>query len=625
MNIYISSLLILFSTYCFGQEQSEYDIAISKSIKCYQIKDFVNMNLYLIKAEKAISGKDSLTQKAQIFNNYGALKWKLGDYNLSISYYKKAIDIYTKNGNDSLKAGADYNLALALKNLEVYDLATDNFSSALLFYKANQDNKKIIKVYSALGNLFREKKDYEKAEEYQLLALEVSESLKDEKEVSRIFHNLGMLYNENGESEKAKYYLFEARKMKNKLGRGLASNSSQIGQYYLNKNDLDSAEYYFGNSLMELNNGANRSKLAIANWHMGDLHYRKKDYRLADEYLNFAFHIADSMKLSGSLSKILQSQIIIDKILNRTENLISKYELLLIENEKTWGIAEQKSIAGLNVKYETFQKDKEIQLKDNLLNIEQLENDRLTYRNLLLFIGVAATISIIMGLLWFYIKLKKSKETIEIKNVELNEKNEIVDSLHRELNHRTKNYYQMFAGMLKFDLKSTDDYDVQKVLKRYVSRVKAMSEIHRYLLSEKTILGTVKLNLYLSNLLSIIDIALNNNSTKINFQENFIDIDFDYDKALRLGITMNEIVSNSIEHGFIHHTSPSVIINMTTEANNLILTIKDNGIGFKTNVNKKTDPKKGVGIIKNILNSVNGHIKYQNDSTGTLVTILIPK
>lgn len=624
MKIYISSLFVLFSIVGLCQEKSLFDQANVEAKTCYANSDFQCAKTKFEEALQWIQPEDSLTNMAITFNNLSVVCRKLGQYNESITFSQKSFDVYTAIENDSLLAQSNYNYGIALKSLENYDLAIDKFSVALLFFEAKNLKKEMLKVYISLGNLYRDKKDYELSEEYLLMALEVSDSLKNRKEKSRIFHNLGMLYNSSGQSDQANYYLFEARQIKIEIGMSLASNSAQIGQHYLNKNELDSAEHYLKLSLSERELSRNRSKLVTARWHMGDLYIKKQNYQLADQYLNLAFQIADSMQLSGSKAKIIQSQIEVDKALNRSEGLVSKYETLLYLNEETWGVAEQNATARFNVKYQTFQKDQEILRKDNQLVLEQLENERLATRNLLLLIGFVFTLSIIIGFYWFYTRLKKSKAVIEQKNAELEDKNILVDSLHRELSHRTKNYFQMFIGILKYDRRLVEDSKLKGMITRYISRATAMTEIHRYLHSEKTITGTVKLNLYLSNLLNVIDQALNIKANKIKIEETFESIKYDYDMALRLGLAMNEIISNALEHGFKDQKEGLIQLEMKTNNSGLTLKIKDNGHGFNAASKIMDDPTKGTGIIKNILSSVNGYFQYHDQTEGTLAIISIP-
>jgi len=621
MKAHILALFIFCWIFGFGQKGSMFNSEQKKAILSYNNRDYDGMKYHLDEAEKHIRGEDSLIQRAQWFNNYGAYYRKIGDYGLGVSNFQDAIDVYDKIGADSSKAQAEYNLGLILKNWEIYDLAINKLGSALLYYEKEEKRNKIFKVYSVMGNLYRQKGDFEQSKDYQLKALDLCESLDDS---SKVYHSLGMLYLVNNKPDEGIFYLRQERRFKQILGSGLAENSAQIGEYFLKQDQLDSAEVYFKESLNERKQFGVRSKLVPAYLHMGNLFLERENYNEAYKYLNEAFHIADSMKLYSSQVNILETQIKIDKELERRDNQLLKYDLLLKVKEEAWGEEERKAMDRFTVQYDTFLKDEEIEQKKNQLAISKLENEKLVYRNGLLFGGIIIAFIIVGGMVWFTVVLRQSRLEIANQNTQLNENNQLIESLHRELSHRTKNYYQMFAGLLKFDLKSTNDPKMQLMLKHYIRRVKAMSEIHRYLHSEKTISGTVKLDLYLSNLLQIMDMALNTSNNKVKIKETFTTIEYNYDKALRLGLVMNEIVSNALEHGFDTQIEGEIQLELVEKGNGLALTIRDNGKGYYPNLLTEKDSTGGTGIIKNILSSVKGTFEYQNQSEGTVILISIP-
>jgi len=564
-----------------------------------------------------------LKERAIIYNNLGVASWRQGNYKESLKSYQHALDTYKKIGNDTLIAQSQYNLGLTLKGLGSNQLAAKNFTKAVRLFEKIGDEKQIAMVYDALGNIYKDLKDYEKAIYYHQSAMKIYERLQYSKGVSRSAHNLGQVYSDLGDYQNAREQLFRAKKIKESLQLSVASNYAQIGTLFTRIDKLDSAEYFFLRSLDERKRENNPAKLTSAYWHLGVLFIEKKDLKNARIMLDKAFVIADSLALNQSLIDIVRSQIEIGKL--EGENINGKYELLIALQEQVLGENSRKAMARFEVEYDVLKKDQEINAKNNLLQIKEIENEQLSFRNLTLFWGIILSLIFILSVVYFYFKLRKSKKETELKNEQISESHKQIDYLNKELTHRTKNYFQMFGGMLKYDRTTIKDPAILSLIEKYIQRVEAMSQIQRYLLIEEATQKEVQLNLYLEELLANIDLVLNQANKEVEIYSSFTPILCDYDIALRVGLVMNEMVSNSFEHGFQSIQNPRIKIQLEENTQQEIsLTIQDNGVGLRQNeINQYS---MGIKLMNMILSSVNGQINYEKTKkTGTYVMITCPR
>ena len=143
---------------------------------------------------------------------------------------------------------------------------------ALEFVKNEQSNeaiKLLIKskkstkeINALLGILYNEQKEYEKAEEYYLRAIESGDN--------KALNNLGNLYKEQKEYEKAEEYYLRA------IDTGNNDALFNLGNLYSIKKDYTKAEEYYLKAIDIGNNDAL--------FNIGNLYIIKEDYTKAEEY-----------------------------------------------------------------------------------------------------------------------------------------------------------------------------------------------------------------------------------------------------------------------------------------------------------------------------------------------------
>lgn len=560
-------------------------------------------------------------KRAIICNNLGVVEWEAVNYQKGILAYEEAVSTYQKLGNDTLIAQSKYNLGVMLKRLGNYELSIKNLLEAVLLFEKIDDEKHMAMAFDVLGNIQKDLGNYEKSIEYHQSAHSRYNQISDDKRMSRSLHNLGQVYLKMEEFEKAQKLLFKARRIKEKLGLSLASNHAQIGVYYQEKGDLDSAEYYFQLSADERIKNKKRTGLVTAYLHLGKLFLEKNEYRKSKSLLDKAFFLADSLQLNQDLIEIIEAQIITEKSLGN-KSLSKKYERLLKLKEIVQGESSRKELARLEVEHDSYKKDQEIKEKGNQLELERLENERLSYRSRMTMLGLGIAILFLGTIAVFYWNVRKRKKEVEKTNQQLVESNHLIDNLHKELSHRTKNYFQMVGGMLKLDRNKASDDRVSEMLSKYIHRVEAMSQIQRYLLNSDNVSDQVQLNLYLKDLLASVDLALNDDENVL-MDIRFEEVVCDYDKALRLGLVVNEMVSNSFEHGFKEINDPELSVQLVGAFNQQIcITVTDNGSGFSKT--SGTSESKGISLVKMILKSINGELSYESlPGRGTCAKIIV--
>jgi two-component sensor histidine kinase len=156
--------------------------------------------------------------------------------------------------------------------------------------------------------------------------------------------------------------------------------------------------------------------------------------------------------------------------------------------------------------------------------------------------------------------------------------------LLREVNHRVGNSLQIIASLLHLQANSSTEEDVKAALTNAVGRVAAVAQVHRRLYTSHD-LKSVLLNQYLDALLEDLRrSAEGNRMSRLTLKAEPIEID--PDRAVAIGIIVNELVMNAVKYAYPEGPGP-IHVDLHAEGEDLLLSIADDGVGL----NVKIDPR----------------------------------
>lgn len=170
---------------------------------------------------------------------------------------------------------------------------------------------------------------------------------------------------------------------------------------------------------------------------------------------------------------------------------------------------------------------------------------------------------------------KELRQSLEI----INEKNAEKDILLKEIHHRVKNNLQIVYSMLNMQSRQEENEAALKVISEGKTRVMAMALIHK-LLYESENLNKVDINNYIGALLGNIKQVYLDKNKDITVAVDVTDVILDLDKAIPLGLILNELLTNSYKHAFTDRVSGEIYINIQKEEERYKFEYKDNGIGL---------------------------------------------
>lgn len=195
--------------------------------------------------------------------------------------------------------------------------------------------------------------------------------------------------------------------------------------------------------------------------------------------------------------------------------------------------------------------------------------------NFVINISIAGIIFSYMVILMIN-QMRLAQERYVTANAELTVINEEKTVMMKEIHHRVKNNLQVVMSLLRLQANEIVDQRTKYHLTDSVNRISAMAMIHEKMYQSET-LTKIDLKGYLQSLVQDL-ITSYADKTKIE-----IDIESELDRIepksiVPVALIFNELVSNSIKHGFKNMEIGKILIHVTRNANGSIqLDYSDNG------------------------------------------------
>jgi two-component sensor histidine kinase len=189
--------------------------------------------------------------------------------------------------------------------------------------------------------------------------------------------------------------------------------------------------------------------------------------------------------------------------------------------------------------------------------------------------------------------------------------------LLREVNHRVGNSLQIIASLLHLQANSATQDDVKAALTNAMGRVAAVAQVHRRLYTSHD-LKSVLLNQYLDALLEDLRrSAEGNKMSRLTLKAEQIEID--PDRAVAIGIIVNELVMNAVKYAYPDCAGP-IHVDLDTVDEDLLLSISDDGVGL----NGKSDPRStGMGqrIVSAMASKLEATVERDPNHAGTRIVV----
>ena len=234
----------------------------------------------------------------------------------------------------------------------------------------------------------------------------------------------------------------------------------------------------------------------------------------------------------------------------------------------------------------------------------------------LVFISLVFTLLGFAGLVYAYLKSIKNQRLIaEQKRIIENSLVE-KDSLLKEIHHRVKNNLQMVSSLLSLQTKNTTSKAAIDALEEGKTRVKAMALIHQKLYQNDD-LAVIEMQGYIESLINSIQSVYRKRGHNINITIDAEGVELDIDRAIPIGLILNELVSNSFKYAFPEDAeNGKIYIHIQKNEEGGFFEYTDNGVGLPDDSEDRANNSMGIRLIRRLTNQLQSSLNIDKTDTG---------
>jgi tetratricopeptide (TPR) repeat protein len=544
-------------------------------------------------AKKAMNLQFPLTNYANdplnaitIINGVLARKYKIKDSLLLGGLYIKRGSANTKV--DLKKAIEDYNLALenfsskdtlniadvylfrgqAYSQMGKFVLAGEDLTRAYTLYEDKKEYDYMVYAQQGIINMFSMNGFYEKAKVERETLITKMKSLGLNKFLSNEYYNQALDYKKMGDKNLEYKSLLLAEKNFDHKTSNIAKYigiHSQLIEYYCNQNQIIEAKKHL-DLLEALDYDLSVNPAAKLNYLSGKAKYIQTtgNYEqavvLAQEKLAVAKSLGIEDEIMGTYSFLSELYFDLGDYKKSIESSQASNEI----KDSIYNRSTANALAYYQTLYETEKKEKELVEKSS--NISLLEKDNESFKKAMLFLGIAILLSFGVILLYRNQRHLKSNKVLQEKFSQ-----ELIISQESERRRISKDLHDGIGQQLlviKNKLITNGDVDTKQMVDHTIEEVRAISrDLHPFQLQE---LGITRAIEYTINQID------ENTTLFISAEIDNIDNVFSKEDEVNIYRIIQESLSNILKHA--NAEAGKVSVKMI--ANNILISIRDNGVGF---------------------------------------------
>ena len=178
--------------------------------------------------------------------------------------------------------------------------------------------------------------------------------------------------------------------------------------------------------------------------------------------------------------------------------------------------------------------------------------------------------------------------------------------LLKEIHHRVKNNLQVISSLLNMQSRFVRDAEDLDAFRASMDRVRSMALIHDKLYRSSN-LASIHFPDYVKDLCSeLLRTYAFGRDIKMNIS--VADIEVDIDRAMPLGLIINELVSNSLKHAFPGTADGGITVSLQGRGQVIELAVSDTGVGFPEALDFRETESLGMQLVMGLVEQLDGTI-----------------
>lgn len=443
-------LLICIPIVSIGQTPSD-SLVFERAVELAENREYEEAEPLLLDIiENASSYNDLQIGKA----NYYLLNalWMRDSFDSAFLYGDKALGIFQSLEDHYWSGYTHYSLCMYNLIAGSYDVALVQAQSAYNYFEQINDTSMMIWSAGRRGIVFHDIGEYE--EGIRVLGdadqLHQQFSGKNADTQAMIWGITAINYDDWGQSAKAVDFYKQILELKDELSsnREMVRTYNNMGNSLMKLGQLEEAEKYFLLNL-KANEDANfRYGIATVKTNLGTIAYKKGDFAKARKLLDEAESISYEINDAEKILDVLYQKFLLFEQTNQLQNSLSYLKKYHAVKDSLYSLDKQRQIRFLETRFETKEKEQQIELQLAQLAEQEAELGR---NRILLFASIVAILLlIVIGLLWRN-RIRK-KQQIRLQQTQLQareaEINATISSQEKERARYARDLHDGFGQMI---------------------------------------------------------------------------------------------------------------------------------------------------------------------------------
>ncbi len=546
---------------------------------------------------------------ASNFNSIGIIYNNKGLPDSATFYYYKALSLYLAENDTANSTNIEINLAIIYKNRGLYEKALEHVFSALNKLERLPPDRPLASAYNTVGSVYSKMNDHADALVFYKKALKIRQQIAYQKGIGQSYNNIGETYIALKIYDSALINLQNSARIKRLQNdrNAMGATLNHIGSVLIKQKAYTEARINLIESVKIKHEFGERIEEAMALNNLGELSLAMNDPRLAENYLLQARSLLRQSQALDHLQRNLElmAQVFIDR--GDSRRALETIQELLIVKDSLLSKEKMESLLAMHVRYETERKEQQIALLEQQRELHKIElaSTRLWVLGLVL---VVMLLVIIAALTYANFRtIRRNKMGIEI--------------LLRELHHRVKNNLQLLASIFSLQSRELRDERALQAIKTSEARINAMALIHRKLYNIDKY-RTINIKAYIDELVQYLIFAYGYNEKPFKLSASISEVQVDVDKAIPLGLILNELISNSFKYAYNENLNPELIIDLKSVDEKICIDLSDNGKGIQPADLAEHDSF-GLRMVNTLVTQLKGYMDTKTEN-GTHYKLVIP-
>ncbi|MBP2029794.1 PAS domain S-box-containing protein [Methanohalophilus levihalophilus] len=189
----------------------------------------------------------------------------------------------------------------------------------------------------------------------------------------------------------------------------------------------------------------------------------------------------------------------------------------------------------------------------------------------------------------------------------------------KEVHHRIKNNLQVVSGLLYLESLNFKYAEVIEAFKESENRIRSIALIHEKLYRSADLVS-LDFSEYVTDLIDFLFHSYDVDEDLVKMNLKVEDVYLDMDRAVPLGIIINELTSNALKHAFKDGEEGVIDMSFFRNNNDFILSIHDSGTSFPADLDINNTESLGLQLVTRLVAQIDGSIELDT-TEGTTFTI----